>query len=264
MSLAGISGMRAAAGDLIEVARSLNAAEWQAPSAATGWSVHDVVSHVGCLLELLQAAVGGEDLPDSGIESLNDMMVAERRGWDTARTLNNVEKQLEQAITVFTPLQEPSMAAMETPMFNLGTYPLHAITDMFTFDMTTHLRYDILAPRGPINRQLPPLDETCLGPSVSWLLGGIAKMQPDLAGHLTAPLALHLIGPGARNLLIRAQAGNIFVDPLRSSDEAAATLRSSTGDFLAWSTARLPWRTLVTIEGDQSAATTFLDAINLI
>ncbi len=264
MSVTGISGMRAAAGDLIEVARSLNDAEWQTPSAATGWSVHDVVSHVGCLLELLQSAVGGEALPDSGIERLNEVMVAGRRGWDTARTLNNVEKQLEQAITLFTPLQEPSMASVETPMLDLGTYPLHAVTDMFTFDMTTHLRYDILAPRGPINRQLPPLDETRLGPSVSWLLGGIAKMQPNLAGHLTEPLALHLTGPGARDVVIRAQAGTIFVDPLHSSDEAAATLTSTTGDFLAWSTARLPWRTLVTIAGDQSAGTTFLDAINLI
>jgi uncharacterized protein (TIGR03083 family) len=264
MSLAGISGMRAAAGDVIEVARSLNESEWQIPSAAAGWSVQDVVSHVGCLLELLQAAVGGEAVPDSGIEPINEVMVAARRGWDTARTVDNVEKQLDQAITLFTPLQEAPMASVETPMLDLGTYPLHAIADMFTFDMTTHLRYDILAPRGPINRQLGPLDEARLGPSVSWLLGGIPKMQPDLAGHLTAPLALHLTGPGARNVLIRAQASAIFVDPLRSPDEAAATLTSTTGDFLAWSTARLPWRTLVTIEGDQSAATAFLDTINLI
>jgi uncharacterized protein (TIGR03083 family) len=264
MSLAGISGMRAAAGDLIDIAQSLNEAEWQTPSAAAGWSVQDVVSHVGCLLEVLQAAVRGETLPHTGIESLNEAMVAERRDWDNMRILENVQKQFEQGIAMFIPLQDEPMASVETRMFDLGTYPLHAIADMFTFDITTHLRYDILAPRGPINRQLPPLDETRLGPSVSWLLGGIPKMQPNLAGHLTAPLALHLTGPGARNVLIRAQAGAIFVDPLRSPDNAAATLTSTIADFLAWSTTRLPWRTLVTIEGDQSAATTFLDAINLI
>jgi uncharacterized protein (TIGR03083 family) len=264
MSLAGISAMRSAAGDLIEVARSLDRDEWQTPSAAAGWSVQDVVSHVGCLLELLQAAVRGEATPDSGIEPLNEVMVAERRDWDVARTLNNVQKQLDQAITLFTPLQETPMACVETPMLDLGTYPLHAIADMFTFDMTTHLCYDILAPRGPISRELPPLDEARLGPSVSWLLGGIPKMHPDLARHLTAPLALHLTGPGARDVLISAQAGAISVDALRSSDQAAATLASTTTDFLGWSTTRLPWRALVTIEGDQSAAATFLDAINLI
>ena len=264
MSLAGISGMRAAGGDLIDTARSLNEGEWQSPSAAAGWSVQDVVSHVGCLLELLQAAVRGEAVPDSGIERLNEVTVAGRRDWDTARILNNVEKQLDQAITLYIPLQEAPMASVESPMLDLGTYPLHAIADMFTFDMTTHLRYDILAPRGPIDRHLPTLDEARLGPSVSWLLGGIPKMQPNLAAHLTAPLALHLTGPGARNVLIRAQAGVISVDPLRSPDDAAATLTSTTCDLLAWSTTRLPWSTLVTIEGDQSAAAAFLDAINLI
>lgn len=264
MSLAGISGMRSAAGDLIDIAQSLDEGAWQAPSAASGWSVQDVVSHVGCLLELLQAAVRGEAVPDSGIEPLNDAMVAGRRDWDAARTLDNVQKQLDQAIELFTPLQEPPMASVEAPMLDLGAYPLHAIADMFTFDMTTHLRYDILAPRGPINRALPPLDEARLGPSVSWLLGGIPKMQPSLASQLTAPLALHLTGPGAPRVLISADAGTIVVNPLRSADHPAAALTSTTTDFLGWSTTRLPWRPLVTIEGDQSAAATFLDAINLI
>jgi hypothetical protein len=256
--------MRSAAKDLIDIARSLNAGEWQTPSAATGWSVQDVVSHVGCLLELLQAAVRGEAVPDSGIEPLNEVMVSGRRDWDAARTLDNVQRQLDQAIALFTPLQEGPMASVEAPMLDLGAYPLHAIADMFTFDMTTHLRYDILAPRGPIDRQLPPLDEACLGPSVSWLLGGIPKMQPNLARHLTAPLALHLTGPGARDVRISPDGGVIVVDPLQSADHTAATLTSTTTDFLGWSTTRLPWRSLVTIEGAQSVAATFLDAIDLI
>jgi hypothetical protein len=156
------------------------------------------------------------------------------------------------------------MASVEAPMLDLGAYPLHAIADMFTFDMTTHLRFDILAPRGPISRALPPLDEARLGPSVSWLLSGIPRMQPSLASQLTAPLALHLTGPGARRVLISADAGTIVVNRLRSADHPAAALTSTTTDFLGWSTTRLPWRPLVTIEGDQSAAATFLDAINLI
>ena len=49
-------------------------------------------------------------------------------------------------------------------MLDLGTYPLHAIADMFTFDMTTHLRDDILAPRGPITRDLAPLDLSATSP----------------------------------------------------------------------------------------------------
>jgi hypothetical protein len=226
--------------------------------------VRDVISHVGCLLEVLQAAVRGEALPDSGIEPLNDTMVAERRGWDNARIVESVQKQTEQAIAMFITLQDEPMASVEAPMLDLGAYPLHAITDMFTFDMTTHLRYDILAPRGPITRQLPPLDEVRLGPSVSWLLGGIPKMQADLASHLIAPLALRLTGPAAADILISTEAGIITVKPLRSSDEPAATLTSTTADFLAWSTTRLAWRALVAAAGDHNVAGEFLDAINLI
>src|ERR1700746_2074133 len=237
MSDAGIAGMRSAAGDLVDIGRGLNDSEWQTPSAAAGWLVRDVISHIGCLLELLQAAVRGEAMPDSRIEPLNDGMVAERRGWDNTRILENVQKQLEEAIAMFIPLQDAPMASVEAPMLDLGTYPLHAIADMFTFDMTTHLRYDILVPRGPITPQLPPLDELRLTPSMSWLLGGIPKMQPTLVGHLTAPLALRLTGPAAQEVLISANADAITVRPLDSAaDNAAATLTSTSEDFLAWST----------------------------
>jgi uncharacterized protein (TIGR03083 family) len=265
MSHAGIIGMRCAADDIIAVSSGLSGNEWQTPSAAAGWTVHDVVIHVGALLELLQAAVGGEAMPDSGIEAINDEVVAQRRDWDPARTVENLNKQLAQALPVFSSLQEEPMASMQTPMLDLGTYPLHAIADMFTFDMTTHLRYDILAPRGPITRELPPLDDVRLTPSMSWLLGGIPKMQPTLVGHLTAPLALRLTGPAAQEVLISATADAITVRPLDSAaDNAAATLTSTSEDFLAWSTTRLPWRQLVSIEGDRAVAADFLDALNLI
>ena len=265
MSRLGITGMRCAADDIVAVSSSLSEPEWQTPSAATGWTVHDVVIHTGALLEVLQAAVRGDAMPDSTIEALNDVMVAQRRDWDTARTLDNLHKQLEQALPMFSGLQEEPMASVPAPMFDLGSHPLHSIADMFTFDMTTHLRYDILAPRGPITRQLPALDETRLAPSVSWALGGIPTMQPDLAQHLAAPLVLRLTGPDAQEVLISANADTITVEPLNSdTNNAAAALTSMSADFLAWSTTRLPWRQLVSIDGDSTVAAAFLDALNLI
>jgi hypothetical protein len=44
----------------------------------------------------------------------------------------------------------------------------------------------------------------------------------------------------------------------------AATLTSTTADFLAWSTTRLPWRERVSIDGDSAVAAAFLDALNLV
>jgi hypothetical protein len=84
MSYAGIIGMRSAGEDIVTVSSGLTEHEWQTPSAAAGWTVHDVVIHVGALLELLQAAVGGEAAPDLGIEAINDAVVAQHRDWDPA------------------------------------------------------------------------------------------------------------------------------------------------------------------------------------
>jgi hypothetical protein len=123
------------------------------------------------------------------------------------------------------------------------------------------IRYDILKPRGPIYRELPPLGDAQLGPSVSWLLGGIPKMQPELPQGISA---LHLIGPAAAHVMISALHGAISVAPQAETDlEAAATMTSSTSDFLAWSTKRLPWELLVAIDGDRDVAQRFLLAINL-
>jgi hypothetical protein len=66
-------------------------------------------------------------------------------------------------------------------------------------------------------------------------------------------------------VLINADAGAITVEPFASpKNSAAATLTSTSEDFLAWSTTRLPWRQLVSIDGDQAVAAEFLDALNLI
>ena len=265
MSKAGIVGMGCAADDLFTIAENLTSGDWHKPSAASGWSVGDVICHVGCLLELLQAAVRGDSLPDSGIEALNDAQVAQRGDWQPARVLEYVHSQLDSALPVFTTLQDEPLASVHTQMLDLGSYPLNAIADMFTFDITTHLRYDILSPRGPIAGTLPPADGARLAPSVSWLLGGIPQMQPTLVRHLTAPLALRLTGPAAQEVLISADNDAITVESLDgAATNVAATLTSTTADFLAWSTTRLPWRERVSIDGDSAVAAAFLDALNLI
>jgi hypothetical protein len=60
MSKAGLQGMQLATNEIVGVARSLSADEWQMPSAAAGWSVQDVVAHAGNLLTVLVDAVNGQ------------------------------------------------------------------------------------------------------------------------------------------------------------------------------------------------------------
>jgi uncharacterized protein (TIGR03083 family) len=265
MSRAGISGMQAAGDQLLNIATKLTDEQWQAESAAAGWSVQDVFIHVGSLLELLQAAVAGADVPPIGIEELNNLVVAQHRDWTPSQTVQFLRDQLSAAVGTFTSLQEEPFASTLAPMLDLGSYPLHAIADMFTFDITTHLHYDVLGQRGPVALPHPCLDEVQLGPAVSWLLGGISQMQPGLADHLRGPISLRLTGPGGRQVLLTSGDNGPVVSPQAETDvHAAATVTSTTQDFLAWSTKRLPWSELVHLDGDETVAAEFLDALNLI
>jgi hypothetical protein len=192
-------------------------------------------------------------------------VVAQRRDWTPAQTVQFLRDQLSTALDTFGTLQEEPVASTRVPMLDLGSYPPHAIADMFAFDITTHLHYDILAPRGPIQLPHPPLDEFRLVPAVEWLLGGISQLQPGLAHHLHGPIALRLNGPGGREVLITNGNGTLIVTPqVENSVQAAATVTSTTVDFLAWSTQRLPWSNVVHIDGDQHIAAQFLNALNLI
>lgn len=187
MSQAGIAGMQLAAHEILTVGETLDSDQWQSTSAASGWSVQDVVVHTGCLLGLLMAAVGGEVVPEIAIEALNDIQVAEKRGWNSAQALEALQQNLDKALTVFAPLQDEPLASVETQMLDLGSYPLHSIVDMFTFDLTTHLRYDILAPRGPsietyrrwTKHSLPPQCHGCWAgsPRCRQIFRGISRRR---------------------------------------------------------------------------------------
>jgi uncharacterized protein (TIGR03083 family) len=265
MSKQGMIGMDVAAQEMLRVGETLTDEQWHLPSGAQGWSVKDVVAHAGCLMAFLMAAVGGAAGPDMGIEELNEVQVAQKRGLDGAETLAFVRGELAAALETFAPLQEEPLASVTAQLQDLGTYPLHAIVDMLTFDITTHLRYDILRPRGPIDFGARPLDERQLGPAVSWLLAGIPRMQPKLPQAFAGPLGLHLTGPAGTRVAISSDGAAITVMPSTDSElEPRAILTSSTDDFLAWSTRRLPWQQLVSVEGDAGEAARFLDAINLV
>src|SRR5271155_4818261 len=140
-------GMDLAAQEMLSAAETLTDEQWQLPSGAQGWSVKDVVAHAGCLMAYLMAAVGGAAVAGIGIEELTEVQVAQKRGLDGAQTMAFVRTELATALQAFAPLQEEPLASTTAPLQDLGTYPLHAIVDMFTFDITTHLRYDIVQPR---------------------------------------------------------------------------------------------------------------------
>jgi hypothetical protein len=162
-------------------------------------------------------------------------------------------------------LRDEPTASTQAQLLDLGSYPLHAIPDMFSFDFYTHLRWDVLAPRGPLTgHDVPAPDEVRLKPAVGWLLAGIPKMQAGIRDSLAKPVTLALTGPGGGAWLLDPDTELITVTATDPENASAARIESTTHAFTAWASTRLPWRDHVTVTGDESIAATFLDALNLV
>jgi uncharacterized protein (TIGR03083 family) len=169
MSFEGMAGMRASLDDVSTLLASLNDDEWNAPSAAAGWTVKDVATHVPDLQNILVTAVQGQLNTDLGIEPLNDARVAAKSSWSPAQVLDDLTRQSAIALPMFEGLQTEPNASTEVQLLDLGTYV-----------------------------------------------------------------------------------------------STAAVIQSTSHEFTAWATTRLPWRDHTTVTGDQQTAATFLDTLNLI
>jgi uncharacterized protein (TIGR03083 family) len=263
MSFEGMAGMRAAIDDVATLLGSLGDGEWNAPSAAAGWTVKDVATHLPDLLNILVTAVQGDLSTDLGIEPLNDARVAAKSSWSPAQVLDDLARQSAVALPMFEGLQAEPGASTEVQLLDLGAYPANFIPDMFAFDFYTHLRWDILAPRGPLHHDVPAPDEARLKPAVGWLLAGIPQMQAGIRESLAKPVTLALSGPGGGTWTLEPGDKLIKVTAADPDVPAAAVIQSTSHEFTAWATTRLPWRDHTTVTGDQQTAATFLDTLNL-
>jgi uncharacterized protein (TIGR03083 family) len=259
-----MAGLAASLDDVSGLLESLDDQEWNAPSAAAGWTVKDVATHLADLLGILIAAIQGELATDLGIERLNDTRVAAKSDWSPKQVIEDLAHQASIAIPMFEALQAEPYASTQAQLLDLGSYPESAIPDMFAFDFYCHLRWDILAPRGPLSRhEMTEPDEVRLRPAVGWLLAGIPRMQAGIRESLSKPVALVLTGPGGGTWSLEPGDTLINVTPADPGTPAAAVIESTSHAFTAWSTTRLPWRDYATVTGDEQIAAAFLDTLNL-
>jgi len=254
MSQAAVDALRAEREEVLTLARSLTSEEWNTPSDCDGWRVQDVIAHMtmGMRQVVDPASVPAGETDD--VEQDMELGVATRKDWTPEAVIADYEAISEQAIAVFATLQDEPAASMVVPMKNLGSHPMHLVPNAFAFDHYCHLRVDILKPTGPIDRPAPASDELRLAPTIEWMLAGLPQMCEDaLAKVVTAPVRIELTGPGARSLT------------LGGDGDLAATITSSTRDFVVWGTQRRPWRDFdVVIDGDTELGAAVADNINVI
>ena len=265
------AGIRTAAlertlAETLDVFGSLTAEELAAPSACEGWTVHMTLAH-------LATGVGGIAglLPitpyDQGqeFEAALDAHAREVAARPAAELLDIVRSSVPAVLSPFGGLTD-ALAATPVNMGTAGSYPLGSIADALVFDHTCHVRWDVLAPRGPVRRTLPDLDGERVAAAPRWLIGGIPQMTTDRFRELlTDPLTLVLTGPGgtAVRLLPHAASVETSVDVPATDDQARATVRTGAVDFILWGTGREPRHGRVEISGDTAYANTVLDAFRV-
>jgi uncharacterized protein (TIGR03083 family) len=248
MTTAAVNALRADHAALGSLAETFTAEDWNAPSACEGWAVRDVLGH---MTQLWRQVVDPASLPpgdpSGSSERTQDRWVEALRDQPVGELLADYRTLGEQALVGLEGLQgvEDTM-----DLGDLGTHPMHLIANAFAFDHYTHIRVDLLAPGGPLDRPAPPVTEDHLAAAADWILAGIPQMSPEAA---VEPIDLELTGAGGRTARVGPAEG-----------DAVATVTSSIPDLVLWSTGRRPWRDLdVKVTGDEDAGTRFLDKVHV-
>jgi uncharacterized protein (TIGR03083 family) len=231
-----IEGVRADRDALLEICWRLGPTDWAAASGCEGWTVQDLIAHLGALF---WAVVDGSKLLDvSGMptEEGQEKLVRSRRGMSASAVVADYAEVSEIALQR---LAELAALDMEIPLGDLGTYPASVIPSAYSFDHFTHIRADLFGPRGPLAGPPPPADEFRLGSVLDWTEAALP--QQNAAAAEAGLFELQITGPGARIISF-------------GSGQAMATVSSDAFSFIRWVTQRGSWEELgVQATGDEPA-----------
>jgi uncharacterized protein (TIGR03083 family) len=231
-----IEGVRADRDALLEICWRLKPSDWAAASGCEGWTVKDLVAHLGALF---WAVVDASKLPDvSGMptEAGQEMLVRSRRDMTASAVLNDYAEVSEVALER---LAELAQVDMELPLGDLGTYPASVIPSAYSFDHFTHIRADLFRPRGPLAGPPPPADEFRLGSVLDWVEAALPQQNP--AAVDTGRFELRITGQAARIISF-------------GTGQSVATVTSDAFSLIRWVTQRGTWEDLgVQVAGHEPA-----------
>jgi uncharacterized protein (TIGR03083 family) len=234
MTAGAIEALHADRAALLDVAGALAATDWRAPSGCAGWTVQDVVAHMGALFWLV---VDPSTLPDTtGVptEQAQDVCVAARRSWSADQVLDDYAVVSTKALDALVGLEAGDF---ELPLGDLGTYHASLLPNAYTFDHYTHIRADLFG-RGPLEGP-PPSDELRLVPTLDWIAAAAPQQNADLLAGLDGSIEFAITGPAARTFAL-------------GDGEAKAGIKCSAHDLVLWATQRATWDDIdVTTTGDE-------------
>lgn len=259
---------RSASADFIDLVTPLSQAEWDAPTALPGWSVGDIVAHIGGFEGMLIGEYDAPHEPDwsalphvqSDFGRLTETPVDLRRSWAREAVLIELADRVARRTV---DLEEGPHDAAQEVMGPFGPAPLGRVLRMRTLDTWVH-EQDI---RDALGRP-GHLDTMGAQATATQLLPGLGKVWAKLAGAQPGQvLDLRITAPGIEGGAIvtvgdDGRARMVGDDLLDQAGAATVTLTMSWPAYLALSCGRgdpQPWREGVVISGDEALAARTLD-----
>lgn len=238
---------------------SLGPADWRMDSRAQGWSITDVVAHLGSGCHALFTPGVFAIMRADDIEQANERLVDARRDRTPAQALGEYRRWSRAFEATIPVMVRNPLGRVELPLAELGRFPMRVLPSALIFDQHIHLRHDMIPVLG---RAVPDTDANRMAAVLEWMTAVLAnQLLAARPGWLDRPLALTLTGPGGGSWCIEPP-GSVIPGPAES---AAAQITAAAIEFPEWGTRRADWRDRdVRIAGDIDYGTKFLDWTNIV
>ncbi|MEP7191339.1 MAG: maleylpyruvate isomerase N-terminal domain-containing protein [Actinomycetota bacterium] len=244
---------------MIEFANSLNASQWKAPSKAAGWSIADMVAHIGSTAHNMYTPAGIQAARQPSLEVVNEDPVQVRRAWNRQQVMAEFKSATRTSARMLAFMRHTPMRALPMRLNELGSFPMVLLVGgALVFDLHTHLRHD-MAPA--LDIQAPPTDANRMRAVLDWMTAVLSNQTAQApASGIDAGLTLTLSGPGGNTWWIDNHG---LAAP--GSHNPAARITAPAITFPDWGTQRSSWRDAdVEITGNTDLALRFLDTVNVI
>ena len=199
MSHHAIDALQADRDEVLGLCKALDPATFAAPSGCEGWTVKDVIAHMGVLFQMVVDPSALEATSGQPTERAQDLLVESRRSWTVEAVVDDYETVSAEAIERLAGLEGQDF---ELNLGDLGTYPADLLVNAYATDHYLHIRADLHAPRGPLTTTPPASDEFHLAPVIDWFEAAIPQQNPKVMAGLTAAAEIALHGPGGRTFLL--------------------------------------------------------------
>src|ERR1700677_4191189 len=170
MTYGALDALRADRDALLGICKGMNEATFAAPSGCDGWTVKDVVAHMGALFQMV---VDSSLLPDTtGLptEQAQARLVDNRRPWTPDQVVADYESVSAEAVERLAGLEGQDFAL---DLGDLGPSPADLLLNAYAMDHFIHIRADLHLPRGPLTTPAPPSDSFHLAPVLDWFEAAI-------------------------------------------------------------------------------------------